>query len=224
MDADDVGPSVAQRLGLDIHPNLRTAIDVLRDGTGVLDDVLLGPEAGKFEVLGGLAHRRDWFELRPVDLTEVVLDLARRRRFVVVNVSSRLEDLPAFGGPPRYGVTRSMLALADAVVLVASGTPVGVARVIDWLAEAQALIETAQVVVVINGLRRSSYKAAEIEEELRTVYQPRQVVFIPHDKNLAHATWQGVLPGRGPFTRGVDRLAALIAPSSRRSARMRKAG
>lgn len=223
VDADDVGPSVVQRLGLPIHPNLRTAIDVLHDRVGRIDDVLIDVPAGGFEVVGGLANRRDWFELRPAEVSEVVLDLARRCRHVVINVSSRLEDLPAIGGPPRYGVTRSMLALADVVVLVASGTPVGMARVLDWIAEAQTLIEATHMIVVFNGFRGGPYKIAEIEEELRSVYQPGSILFVPFDKHLAQATWQGALPGRGPFSKAMEGLGGLISPSHRRSSRMKRA-
>jgi MinD-like ATPase involved in chromosome partitioning or flagellar assembly len=223
VDADDVGPSVAQRLGLGVYPNLRTAIDVIHNRKGELANVLMEMPSGGFEVLGGLANRRDWFELRPADVSETVLELARVRGHVIINVSSRLEDLPAMGGPARYGVTRSMLALADVVVLVATPTPIGVARVIDWIAEAQPLIEATPLFVAFNAFNGGTFKAAEIDAELRQVYQPRSVVFIPHDKNLAHATWQGVLPGRGPFVRGLKNLAEKVAPSARATRRHRRA-
>ena len=113
---------------LAVDPNLRTAIDLVHNRNGDLAGCLIELPSCGFEVLGGLANRRDWYELRPADVSETVLDLARLRDYVIVNVSSRLEDLPAIGGPARYGVTRSMLALADLIVLVAAPTPVGVAR------------------------------------------------------------------------------------------------
>jgi MinD-like ATPase involved in chromosome partitioning or flagellar assembly len=224
LDADDIGPSVTQRLGLDIHPNIRTAIDALHNRVGQIDEVLIEVPAGGFDVLGGVANRRDWFELRPGDVTEVVLELAQRRRHVIVNVSSRLEDLPAIGGPPRYGVSRAMVALADVVILVASGTPLGVTRVFDWIAEAQTLIEATPLIVVFNGFRGGAYETAEIEEELRSVYQPKSIVFVPFDGQLTHASWQGVLPKRGPFSKAMDHLGSLIVPSKSRSSRVRRAG
>jgi MinD-like ATPase involved in chromosome partitioning or flagellar assembly len=213
VDADDVGPSIVQRLGMDVHPNLRTAIDLIRNSNGNLDDVLIDAPLGSFKVLGGLAHRRDWFELRPGDVAETVLELARTRDNAIVNVSSRLEDLPAMGGPARYGVTRSLIALADVVVLVGNPTPIGVARVLDWVAEAKLLIEATPLFVAFNAYRGGAFKAAEIEGELRRVYQPGAIGFIPHDKGLVHATWQGLLPGRGPFVKSLERMATwLVSP------------
>ena len=223
VDADDVGPSVTQRLGLTVHPNLRTAIDVVHNGSGDLDNALIAMPSRSFKVLGGLANRRDWYELRPADVSETVLELARRRDYVVINVSSRLEDLPAMGGPARYGVTRSMLALADVVVLVAGPTPIGVARVLDWIAEAKPLIEATPLFVAFNAFNGGAFKAAEIDAELRQVYQPGSILFIPHDKALAHATWQGILPGRGPFVKALEDFAASVAPPRRMAHKHRNA-
>jgi MinD-like ATPase involved in chromosome partitioning or flagellar assembly len=214
VDADDVGPSIAQRLGLPVNPNLRTAIDMVHSGDGTVEDVLIG-SPDHFDVIGGIANRRDWFELRPGDLSEAVLGLARVRDHVIVNVSSRLEDLPAMGGPARYGVSRSMLTLADVVVLVANPTPIGVARVLDWIAEAKPLIEATPLFVTFNAYRGGRFKAAEIETELRRVYQPGAIAFIPYDRSLIHATWQGLLPDRGPFLRAVAVLAASAIPPAR---------
>lgn len=224
VDADDIGPSVAQRLNLGVHPNLRTALGIVHNRSGDLLDSLMGTSGGGFEVLGGLANRRDWFELRPADLTETVLELARRREQVIVNVSSRLEDLPALGGPARYGVTRSVLALADTIVLVAAPTPVGVARVIDWIAEAQTLIEATPLFVAFNAFQGGAFKSAELDAELRHVYQPKGVIFIPHDRRLAHATWQGVLPTQGPFRKGIESLAMIATPARRSTRRHRRRG
>lgn len=220
VDADDIGPSVAQRLSLPVNPNLRTAIDRVQAGNDDLEEVMIRSRSG-FDVIGGLANRRDWFELRPGDLSETILRLTRLRDHVIVNVSSRLEDLPAMGGPARYGVSRSMLALGDVVILVANPTPVGVARVLDWIAEAKPLIATTPLFLAFNAHRGGRFKAAEIEAELRRVYQPGGMLFIPFDKNLMHATWQGVLLNRGPFGKAMALLAASALPTLRRGARHR---
>jgi hypothetical protein len=192
---------------------------VQRD-THPLENALIGGP-NVFDVIGGLANRRDWFELRPGDLSETILQLARVRDHVIVNISSRLEDLPAMGGPARYGVSRSMLALADVVILVANPTPIGVARVLDWIAEAKPLIEATPLHMAFNAYRGGRFKAAEIEGELGRVYLPGGIAFIPYDKSLIHATWQGVLPHHGPFVKAVGLLAASAVPSARAAPKRR---
>lgn len=135
VDADELGPSIAQRLGLVLHPNLRTAVDVVHHASGNLDSTLRRDMSLGIEVLTGLPNHRDWFELRASKVVEVVRDLALGRGAVIVNVGPRVEDLPDFGGPARYGVSRSILELADVVVLVGSESPTGVTRIVDWLAD-----------------------------------------------------------------------------------------
>ena len=92
------------------------------------------------EVLSGLPNPRDWFELRSGEVVEVLAELARNHPYVVANVGPRIEDLPESGGPARFAVTRATLSLADLVILVGSTTPVGVTRVVDWLADGRSLI------------------------------------------------------------------------------------
>ncbi len=116
VDADEVAPSVAQRLGLPQHPNLRTAIDVVEHHTGSLTDVLVPVPAGRFEVLSGLPTTRDWTELRPGEVVDVIDELARIRHHVIVNVGHRIEELGGAGVASRYGVARALLAEADVLV------------------------------------------------------------------------------------------------------------
>lgn len=216
VDADDVGPSVVQRLGLDVHPNIRTAVSAVRHRSASLTDSLIRGPGSHLEVLGGLANRRDWFELRPIDVSEVIIQLASVRDRVVVNLGSRAEDLPALSGPARYGVARAVLALAGAVVLVASPSPVGAARVLDWITEARSLIDGTPVHVAFNGFRGGRFKAAELDEELRDTYRVRSSAFLPFDKNVWSASWQGAPTPRGRFLRAVEQLATTAVPRSRR--------
>ena len=62
---------------------------------------------------------------------------------------------------------------------------------LDRLAEAQSLIEATPLHIAFNAFNGGGFKAAEIDTELRQVYQPRSVAFVRHDKTLAQATWQG---------------------------------
>ncbi len=207
VDADEQSPSVAQRLGLGLHPNIRTAVDAVHHATGRLHTTLNKLPVAGLEVLSGLPNPRDWFELRSGEVVEVLAELARNRPYVVANVGPRIEDLPESGGPARFAVTRATLSLADIVILVGSTTPVGVTRVVDWLADGRSLVTGKPLHVALNQHPGSSFVATEIENELRRTVSPQSITLLPFDKRVLRASWEGDFVARGPFTKAVTRLA-----------------
>lgn len=208
VDLDDVAPSLAQRLGLPLHPNLRTAIDVVQHLSGDLDDTLV--PVGPVGVLPGLPAAVDATELRPAEVVDVLIELRRRSGQVVANVGHRVEEAAR-----RYGITRSVIAAADDVVAVAAPTPVGLARLLEWTADVRALTH-APIHVVFNRLPRGRFKRGELEEELRRTYSPPTVIFTPEDRRVGEAAWAGRLVAPGPFVRALRSLAAALSatPSS----------
>ena len=198
VDADDQAPSVAQRLGLGLHPNIRTGVDAVQHGSGSLDHSLTRMPSLGIEVLCG-------------EVGEVVRELARTRGFVVVNVGSRVEDLPELGGPARFGVARSVLSLADEIVLVGTPSPVGATRVVDWLADTRSIVSGARLHVVINQHPGGTYTAGELESELTRTVSPASIRFAPYDKRVLKAAWEGEPVARGPFVKTVAHLASALA-------------
>jgi len=84
VDVDEVAPALAQRLGLRLLPNLRTAIDVIQHRRGDLGRSLQA--IGEVSVLCGLSGERDWMEIRPIEVHDVLGELRRDFRYVVANV------------------------------------------------------------------------------------------------------------------------------------------
>jgi MinD-like ATPase involved in chromosome partitioning or flagellar assembly len=219
VDADEQAPAVAQRLGLGLHPNIRTAVDAVQHGNGNLEGTLVHHSRMGIEILCGLPNPRDWFELRAGEVAEVVLELSRTRPQVVVNAGPRVDDLPDLGGPARFGVTRAVLGLCDALVLVGVATPIGARRIVDWLADAQALLAVTPVHLFVNQYPGGSFAISELEVELRRTISPASVTVAPYDKRVARATWEGDPVARGPFTKSVNRLAKLVGLRPRMAAR-----
>jgi MinD-like ATPase involved in chromosome partitioning or flagellar assembly len=207
VDADDQAPSVAQRLGLPLHPNIRTAVDAVHHGNGDPGGGVTRLSELGLEVVCGLPNPRDWYELRASEVVATVLELAATRRRAVVNVGPRIDDLPQLGGPARFGVSRGLLAAADDVVLVGTASPVGARRVVDWLADAAGLLSGTPVHLVINQHPGSTFALGELESELRRSFTPRSFHAVPFDKRVIKAAWEGTPVARGPFTRAVGRLA-----------------
>ena len=209
-DTDEQAPSVAQRLALPLHPNIRTAVDAVHHGTASLDATLARSSELGIEVMCGLPNPRDWYELRAGEVAEVVVELARRRPCVVANVGPRIDDLPNLGGPARFGVTRAITSIADALVLVGTASPVGARRIIDWLADARELIRSTPLHLVINQYPGGAFALGELESEFRRTVTPRSVTVIPYDKRVMRAAWEGEAVARGPFAKSVDRLGSIV--------------
>ena len=212
IDADDANPSVAQRLGLSLHPNLRTAVDALQHRTGGLLGSLSFPRHADVEVLAGLSNRRDWIELRPAEVIAVVDELAAERQHVVVDISARIEDLSFFGGPPRYGLARSVIARADRLCAVGLATPIGLARLLEWIAGARDITPEVPIHVVINRAPKAAYLQGELQTELVRSYLPASLTFVPEDRRVLEAAWEGDSVPGGPFQKGIEQLVEALDP------------
>ncbi|HWB70757.1 MAG TPA: hypothetical protein VG452_00940 [Egibacteraceae bacterium] len=212
VDADEVAPSLAQRLGLALYPNLRAAVDALQHRSGSVDDALLAVPGGRFALLAGLSNPRDWQELRPAETLDVVGHLARSHSNVVVNVGHRVEELPGVAGPPRYGQTRALLGAADAIVGVGLPTPVGVARLLEWIADVRAIAAATPIHLVINRTPPGPFKRDEVERELCRSFLPASLSFLPEDPRVGEAAWAGGLVCRGSFAKAAAGVAGLVVP------------
>ena len=219
VDADEVAPCLAQRLARPLVPNLRNAVDALERGVGSLEETLLAlPERdGGFELLCGLANPRDWPDLRPDSVAEVVGELARTHGQVLVNAGPRTEEVTAPGGLARYGVTRAMALMADQLVVVGSATPIGLARLLDWLGDHGDLARSKPLHVALNQAPSGMFKRGELEREVLRSFLPSSLHLLPGDRRVEEAVWNGhTVPG-GPFVKAVQSLAAElpIAPVAR---------
>lgn len=225
VDADDVAPALAQRLDVSLYPNVRAAVDALARRSARLASLCQPVPAGRFSLLAGLSNPTDWSQLRAGEVTDVLGVLAEARRHVLVNVGHRIEDLHSAGGPPRYGLARQVLAAADALVAVALATPVGVAALLAWLADARVLAPDTPVHVVFNRAPASSFHQAEVAAELGRSFVPASLWFVPHDPRVEAAAWAGELTIKGPFARAVAAAAAGVLPTEARvPARGRRSG
>ncbi len=210
VDADEVVPSIAQRLGLPIEPNLRSAIESVEYGMGDVDAAIVRA-ARELDVVVGLPNVGAWSQVRPSEVLDVIESLGRVRPSVIANVASRLEDVGR-GGRSRYGISRAVLSDASAVIGVAPASPVGVTRLLGWITEVRALNTDAPVHLVVNRAPRDAFRKAELAQEIGRTFEPESLVFLPHDPRVEAATWSGTLVAYGPYAKAVAELAARVAP------------
>jgi len=205
VDADTQRPAVAQRLGMPVHPNLATAIDHVLHTESPSRSFLQHPDMS-CEVIGGIPDASMWQAIRPGELAELLLAL-RSDRTTLVNIGAALDEIPG-GGVPRFGVTRSVLALADEIVLVANADPVGVRRTVDWLGAGRDLVRGTTVHLVLNRCPQGFGVRAQLERELSRSFRFATVTAVAEDRRVTAAAWRGSVSSRGALQRAARRVAA----------------
>lgn len=203
VDADDVAPSVAQRVGASLHPNLRTAIDMVHHRDGDLAETIV--DGGGVRLLPGLATGDDWSQLHPGEVEAVIDELAAFEPLVVVNVGAGLERPQV--GEGRFGLARGVLRRSDTIVGVTLPQPVAITRSIRWALEAKALAVETPLAMVVNRSPRSRFRRTEIEGALARALPDTPVFHLPEDDRVAEAAWSGIPVPGGPFLRALRQLA-----------------
>jgi len=235
LDVDEVDPGVARRLALGLYPHVLSALDELRgaavpaDGdpggapfAGVLARSVTGAESPLgFDVIGGLANRRDWSQVRGDDVACLVDALGEQWSCVVVNLGPHLEDLSRY--VDRFGTSRAVVAAADHLVGVCEASPRGLLRFLDWLSDIDELAPGQRVHVAVNRTPRAPFRQGEVRAQLHEHVGPRMasLTFLPEDAAVSRAAWDGVVVGRSRFRRAVEELAAQVAPGPAPRRRLR---
>ena len=216
-DCDDVAPAVAQRLGLDVEPNLRTAIDAVEHGRGELADAVQTEPRARIRVVAGIPNPAGWAQVRPGEVMRVVDRIADDHEFVVADGLGSLQDL---GGPPRgrFATAQALAREADVLVAVCDASPVGVARLLAWTVDARSLAPSAALVVVANRAPAAAFRRGELYDEITSSLDAVDVVFAAVDPRVNDAAWAGQPVARGRFTRAIGGLRDVVAPLPRRPA------
>jgi Mrp family chromosome partitioning ATPase len=227
VDADDVRPSIAQRLGLQLSPNIRLAAELLEQEPDRVGETIQFAGAERLEVICGLPSYRDWDELRSTDAWTLVEQLAGAYDHVIVNVGPHTEDLP-MSRSGRYGLARQFLVDGDVLVGVGAATPRGVTWLLDWLANQHETGADRPVHLLLNRAPGSALRRDELARELLRNYMPASLSFLPADERVGEADWAGSLVGAGRFTKAIAQAARMIVPPPagprRRLPRLHRAG
>ncbi|HEY7563914.1 MAG TPA: hypothetical protein VIA81_03235 [Acidimicrobiia bacterium] len=202
VDLDEFAPAVAQRLGLSLLPNIRSAIDIVQHRHGKLEDCL--QPVSRLEVLAGMSSDRDWTDVRPYEITQVIGELRRRYRYVVANVGSMPEPA-AVGASERGAISATSLEQADRIVAVGTASPVGLSRLIAWSERASDIASRPPDLLLVNRAPASRFKRAEILEELGRS-QSSPIGFLPSDRQVEMSAWDGVPATSGRFWRSISRF------------------
>jgi len=196
VDADPTWPSVAQRLDLSPHPNIRTLLDDSLHGS---NDVVASTQlAGGVTVVGGVADAAVASPLSGSDFSIVVDSLVRIADIVVADLGPLDRSIG--------GVLNRMSALA----LVGSADPVGLTRLMRSAELLTDAIEIHRLVLVVNKAPARPYYRAEVRAEVAKTLPGLPLVVLPFDRRLIESSWEGSIPDRGSFIRSVRAVARVI--------------
>lgn len=222
VDADTYGGTVAQLVGmLDEAPGLAAAARAA--GNGVLDVPTLARLAPVLapglRVLTGISRPDRWPEL-PASSLEVVWSVLRAVvPWTVIDTGFCLEQDEVLSydtrAPLRNAATLSALGAADVLVVVGSGDPIGIQRLVRGLDEVSTLAPQARRVVVVNRVRAGAAgprPGAAIRQALERYAGVSDVVVVPDDPAALDAA---LLGGRflqevavgSPARKVIERLA-----------------
>jgi len=196
VDADTYGGCIAQSLSLlDEAPGLAAATRSADQGTLDLAALArLAPEVSAgLRVLTGIPKAERWPELRAAALEHVLTLTRRLGRFTVIDCGFSLEDDEELSydtlAPRRNAATLTSLAVADQLLAIGAGDPIGLQRLVRGLQELGTVPGPAPT-VVINKVR-SSAVGVRPEPRIRDaltrfagIDDPR---FLPHDPSSMDA-------------------------------------
>lgn len=190
VDADTYGASIAQLLAvLDEAPGLAAAARAADHGTLTRESLArLAPEVMPgLRVLTGFPRADRWPELRERALTEVLDQCRSLARWTVVDVAACLEADEELSfdttAPRRNGAALAALDVADVVVVVGAGDPVGLQRLVRGLDQLDQVNHAARHVVVtrVRAAAVGSDPGRRIREALHRFAGLTEVVLVPDD-------------------------------------------
>lgn len=225
VDADTYGGCVAQVVGmLDEAPGLAAAARAA--GQGSLDLMALArltPQiAPDLRVLSGISRADRWPEL-PSSSLDAVWTVARSlSEWTVVDCGFNLEqdELLSYDtrAPRRNAATLSALEAADVVIVVGSGDPVGIQRLVRGLSELADLGLAGTRMVLVNRVRASvagAHPGEAVEQALARYAGVTDAHVVPDDRPsldaalLAARTLREVAPG-SPARRALAAVAVQV--------------
>ena len=202
VDADTYGSTLAQALGLlDEAPGMAAACRAADQGTLDLPTLArFAPEVTPgLRILTGIPRAHRWTELRAASVAHV-LDLSRRlATHVVVDCGFSIEDDEELSydtlAPRRNASTLTALEASDELVVVGSGDPIGLQRLVRAVQDLSA-VPSPSARVVVNKVRASAVGARperRIAEALSRFAGMDDLAFLPWDQaSLDTAMFAGV--------------------------------
>lgn len=198
IDLDQQWPSIAQRLDLPVHPNIRTALDHALHRFERLDEAI--HRLGDLMIVGGRADGGRGAEISRPDAMMLLDALGTRSDVVVADLGPVADSL-------------ALIREFDTVIMVGEATPVGVSRLVKMAGTILAHHPAQSLLLVVNKMGRGSFRRSEILAEVGRRLPDIPAVTLPYDNRLEPAAWDGTLISRGRYEREVGEMSKVVVRS-----------
>ena len=101
----------------------------------------------------------------------------------------------------------------DSVVLVASGDPVGVTRLLKSAPQLKRMVGRASLLIVANRCLPGRFHRGELRSEVGSAFPDVPILTIPSDERVARAAWDGGVVSSGRFARAMRRISRIVVES-----------
>ncbi|HEU4320361.1 MAG TPA: hypothetical protein VFS66_09800 [Acidimicrobiia bacterium] len=199
VDLDPVWPSVAQRLGLPLHPNIRTLVDNVLHEPSRIESSL-----HRHDDLVVVAGRADGPTGAPVSRHDSQLALNSLEPFC---------DVAVIDVGPIREVDPGLLDEFDTLIVVGHATPVGVSRLIRVGSRLVTDEPDGSVLLVVNMVPRKAFHRGEVIAEIERALPGSLVFTLAMDSRVGEAAWDGRIRSAGPFRRGVRAMSDVVVRS-----------
>lgn len=199
VDMDPSWPSIAQRLDLPVHPNIRTALDHALHSVDRIDETIHTVQG--MSVIGGRADGGQGPEISRPDSMMLMDALGQIAEIVIADL-----------GPLRQ-MEPGLIREFDTMMVVGVGTPVGVARLIRTAGVVLTRDPEQSVLAVVNKTGRGQYRRSEIIAEMGRAIPDLPVVTVPFEEKLEQAAWNGALYASGRYGRAFGTVSEVLVRS-----------
>lgn len=199
IDLDPHWPSVAQRLDLPLHPNIRTALDFALHHADRLDEAV--HTVDELMIVGGRADGGHGPDISRPDSLMLLDSLGSMSQVIVADLG------------PVGEFSAGLLREFDTVILVGAATPVGVARLIKVASALENRGSSQSILTVVNKAPRGGFLRAEVVGEIARALPDVPTITLPYEPGIGEAAWNGTLFDKGRYVRAVERMSEVVVRS-----------
>jgi Mrp family chromosome partitioning ATPase len=219
IEADELAPSMASRLGLQADRNLNGALALVAQGhypfpeclTPGRDDGAPHPHLG-FHVVAGPTNPGGPPPANPIHLRRLIEAAENSFSEVIVEIGPVI-SATGDSAHDRFAAGRAAVVAADRLVAIAAPNPEGVSRLLNWLAVVRTMAPDTPAWAAFGLVPRSRFVRSALAEGLRhrlggtSLRGFDAIHLLPVEPMSAKAGWNGVLVPRGGLRRAVNVLA-----------------